>query len=191
MNNRRYFRRNFQACILLENHLNRIVLMRYLILSLFIGAVTFTASDAVAADIKLLYFYDKGCRWCEVMDDILRDPSIREILGRNTDILRIDVRGREGVVWMNMTGKELAERYKIRGTPTVIFLSAGKEVLRVPGATTKNDFKDLICSYVIGVNNMECLLRGTTLLWMGKMADIKNKPQRGCLTALCGKEVTL
>lgn len=164
-------------------HLALNTTMRYLIVSLFVITVPFIASEAVAVDIKLLYFYDKGCRWCEVMDDILRDPSIRGILGRNTDILRIDVRGREEVAWMNMTGKELAERYKIKGTPTVIFLSAGKEVLRIPGATTKNDFKDLICSYVIGVNNKECLLRGNTLLGMGRMADIKNKSQRGCLIA--------
>ncbi len=127
---------------------------------LFLGLI-FT-SVAGAADIKLMYFYEKGCNWCALMDNVLNDPSIRGILQQDTNVLKIDVHGVERIKGEGLTGSELAKKYGIRGTPTVIFLSAqGKELLRIPGAVTRDDFNDLLCNYVSGVKckNNDCISR--------------------------------
>jgi thioredoxin-related protein len=126
--------------------------MRQLIL--IISVFFFLSSTAAASDIKLLYFYEKGCRWCERMDNIMNDMSIKSILLRNADIIRVDVHGGKKIQETGMLEKDLARKYRVMGTPTVIFLNAhGGELLRVPGAVTKEDFKDLLCNYVDGIKN--------------------------------------
>jgi hypothetical protein len=51
----------------------------------------FFVSPAKAADIKLLYFYQQGCQWCEKFDETLKDATVADILARNTDIIRINL----------------------------------------------------------------------------------------------------
>ncbi|HHN66250.1 MAG TPA: thioredoxin family protein, partial [Nitrospirae bacterium] len=49
------------------------------------------------------------------------------------------------------TEEELAKEYRIKGVPTIVFLnSQGEEFLRIPGLLSKEDFIDLLCSYVTG-----------------------------------------
>jgi len=50
-------------------------------------------SAANGADIKLLYFYQQGCQWCEKFDETLKDEAVANILAKNTDIIRINVAG--------------------------------------------------------------------------------------------------
>ncbi len=79
------------------------------------------------------------------MDDILNDSSIKNILQRNTNIIKVNVHGsmiKEG----ELTEKELAKKYNIKAVPTLIFLNTSSdELLRIPGALTKKDFRSLIC----------------------------------------------
>lgn len=104
---------------------------------------------AAAADIKLIYFYEKGCKWCERMDNVMNEKSIKSILQGNVDIIKINVHGRKMVHEVGMSEKNMVRKYRITGVPTVIFLNAReKELLRIPGAVTKEDFKDLLCNYV-------------------------------------------
>lgn len=126
-----------------------------LIISLFLSYTV-----AAAADIKAMYFYEKGCRWCERMDNVMNDGSIKGILQRNADIIKIDVHGGEKIHEMGMLEKDLVKKYRITGTPTVIFLNAqGKELLRIPGAVTKEDFKDVLCNHVGGITDKECAVK--------------------------------
>jgi thioredoxin-related protein len=126
-------------------------------LILIVSVFFLLSSVAAASDIKVLYFYEEGCRWCERMDSIMNDSSIKSILLRNADIIRVDVHGGRKMRKMGMPEKDLAKKYRIIGTPTVIFLNAnGEELLRVPGAVTKEDFKYLLCNYVDGIRNKGC-----------------------------------
>ncbi len=102
-------------------------------------------SVCYASEVRLVYFYERGCRWCSYMDDILNDSSIKNILQRNTNIIKVNVHGsmiKEG----ELTEKELAKKYNIKAVPTLIFLNTSSdELLRIPGALTKKDFRSLIC----------------------------------------------
>jgi thioredoxin-related protein len=98
-----------------------------------------------AAESKLIYFFESGCSWCAYMDEVLNDSSIRNILLKNTDIVKVNIHGeriREG----KLTEKELVKKHRVISVPTLIFLNASdEELLRVPGAITKEDFRSLIC----------------------------------------------
>ena len=74
------------------------------------------------------------------MSSVLDDDPIKGILKGNVDTIKIDVHA----------SPPLARKYRIGGTPTILFLNVqGKELLRVPGAMTKEDFGDLLCKYVV------------------------------------------
>lgn len=91
------------------------------------------------------------------MDNIMNDGYIRNILQKNAEIIRIDVYGKRKIHEIGMSERDLAKKYRIISTPTLIFLDTrGKELLRIPGAVTKDDFKDLLCSYVDGIKNKGC-----------------------------------
>lgn len=120
-------------------------------ISLFI--IPFFTSVSSAEKIKLMYFYEEGCHWCEKMDVVMNDLSIRDLLRKNTDIIRIDIHGTKMIKAEDLTENELVKKYRIKGTPTLIFFSAqGKELLRIPGALKKEDFKSLLCSNVRGIS---------------------------------------
>ncbi|GBE00907.1 thiol:disulfide interchange protein precursor [bacterium BMS3Abin08] len=105
-------------------------------------------STLYAADIKMLYFYEKGCKWCAMMDKVLQDTTIKSILDNNTEIDRIDIKGNK-ITAAGLTGKELAKKYNVRGVPTLIFLdSSKKEIIRIPGALKKEDFRNVLCEYI-------------------------------------------
>lgn len=103
-----------------------------------------------AAEVKLLYFYIDGCSWCEKMDKILEDSSIKRILS-NTILVRIKVNGKKRIDG-DKTEEQLAKQYNIKGVPTIVFLdSRGEELLRLPGLLSKEDFMDVLCNYVSGI----------------------------------------
>ncbi len=133
--------------------------MRHLLVTIIIALWAVPAATATgAAEVKLIYFYDRGCHWCRLMDEVLKDPSIRGILERNTDIIRVDVHSRSVVEGEGLTGKELVTKHGVKGAPTFIFLSPeGEELLRIPGAVTREDFKDLLCIVVGGEEEGDCV----------------------------------
>jgi len=105
-------------------------------------------SNLYAADIKMLYFYQEGCPWCAIMDKVLQDITIKSILEQNTEIDRIDIKG-ETMTAEGLTGKELAKKYNVWGVPTLIFFdSSKKEIIRVPGVLSKEDFRDVLCENI-------------------------------------------
>lgn len=121
-----------------------------LIISLFIPSI------AATAEIKALYFYETGCKWCEYMDNVMSDESVKGIISRNMDVVKIKVRRNGDIHEMGIPGENIVGRYRITGTPTLIFLNIhGEELLRIPGAVTKDDFKDLLCNYVIGIKHKD------------------------------------
>ncbi len=111
--------------------------------------LTYSTTYAKATDVKLLYFYIDGCSWCQKMDQILQDTRVKRILA-STDLIKIKVDGKK-IIEKNKTEEELAKEYRIKGVPTIVFLnSQGEEFLRIPGLLSKEDFIDLLCSYVTG-----------------------------------------
>ncbi|HDO23260.1 MAG TPA: hypothetical protein ENG86_10530 [Nitrospirae bacterium] len=127
-------------------------MMRYLFQTfLIVIIISSIPSLSFSYNIKLLYFYENGCRWCAKMDEVLKDASIKRILNKNTDITRIDVKG-EKKTFAGISERELTKRYNVKGVPTLIFFnSMRKEILRIPGVLTKPDFKDILCKYVDGL----------------------------------------
>ncbi|MEJ2683187.1 MAG: thioredoxin fold domain-containing protein [Candidatus Sulfobium sp.] len=118
---------------------------------------------ASAKNVSLLFFYRPGCRWCRMMDEVIRDPSIKDILRENVSTIMINTAGEEKLPGQGMTGSELARKYRVRGIPTLIFLGPGKqELLRIPGLLTRGDFRDLLCSQVKGINHRLCIRRPET-----------------------------
>lgn len=101
-----------------------------------------------SSDIKMLFFYRDNCKWCSMMDQVIDDPSIKNILQENAQILKIDIYGKEKLASEGATGVELKKKYRVFWIPTVVFMGAGQEVLRIPGVVTKEDFRDLLCQNV-------------------------------------------
>lgn len=95
---------------------------------------------AMAANLKMVYFYAKSCGWCKQMNAVLSDPVIKTVLSRNAEEMRIDIKSTD------RKDRELVNKYAVRGVPTIIFLNdKSEELLRIPGLLTKKDFLDLIC----------------------------------------------
>lgn len=93
-----------------------------------------------------------------MMDKIISDPSIKDILGENVNTIMINASGEEMLHDQGMTGSQLKRKYRVRGIPTLIFLGpARQELLRIPGVLTKEDFRDLLCNQVKGINHRLCL----------------------------------
>ena len=92
-----------------------------------------------------------------MMDEVISDPSIKDILNENVDTIMINASGEETLPAQGMTGNELARKYRIRGIPTLIFLGPGRqELLRIPGVLTREDFRDLLCNQVKGIKHRLC-----------------------------------
>ncbi len=109
-----------------------------------------SVSNTNATEIKLLYFYIDGCSWCQKMDKMLEDSSIKRILS-NTTLIKVKVNGKK-IIDGDKTEEQLAKQYNIKGVPTIVFLdSRGEEFLRVPGLLSKKDFRDVLCNYVSGI----------------------------------------
>lgn len=111
----------------------------------------FSTAHAYGNDIKMLFFYEDGCKYCEKMDKVLEDASIHNIVSQNTSMIKVKITGKKHVD-DGKTEEELAREYNIKGVPTIVFLSpGGKELFRVPGLLSKEDFKDILCHYVKGI----------------------------------------
>lgn len=92
-----------------------------------------------------------------MMDEIISDPSVKDILRENVDTIMINASGEQKLHDRGMTGSQLARKYRVRGIPTLIFLGpARQELLRIPGALTKEDFRDVLCNQVKGIDHRLC-----------------------------------
>ena len=115
-----------------------------------------SAYGASGKNLRLLFFYRDNCKWCKMMDDVIYDPSIKKIFQNNISVEKINVYGTEKLDGEGLAGTGLKRRYGVFGVPTLIFIGPGnKELLRIPGVVTKEDFKDLVC-HRVGIKSLFC-----------------------------------
>ena len=85
------------------------------------------------SETKVLFFYHEGCPWCAKMDGILRDPEMVSLLSGHAQLIKINVESRQKIASLQQSGIDAARKFKVYGTPTIIFMAAGKnELLRIP-----------------------------------------------------------
>ncbi len=119
----------------------------------FIGVPVMTMAGNTT---MLLFFYRDGCPWCARMEKILQEPDMMHMLDQQVRIVRINVQGRKKDTPLGMSEASAVRRFKVSGTPTLIFQSAeGKELLRIPGALSKEDFLDVVCQYIPEMKNKD------------------------------------
>ncbi len=85
-----------------------------------------------------LYFHASWCSWCRRFEnDVLTNPDVLETLSHDFIAVAVDVDRNTGT----------AGRFKIIGTPSMIFLDAeGQEIYRVRGYQSLDDFKETLVS---------------------------------------------
>jgi len=83
----------------------------------------------------LVDFWAEWCAPCRILAPTI--DAIAEQFGDSA-----------GVVKVNVDDTSVAQRYGIKGIPTLILFSAGKEVERVVGATSKESISRMIEKHV-------------------------------------------
>ena len=83
----------------------------------------------------LVDFFADWCGPCKTLVPILKDA--KEDLGDGIKIVKIDVD----------KNQPLADKYQVRGVPTLILFKNGKQLWRQSGVVSKNDLVQLIKSH--------------------------------------------
>ncbi|GGD43293.1 thioredoxin [Muriicola marianensis] len=92
--------------------------------------------NIISSEIPVLVdFYADWCGPCKVLAPILK--QVKDQLGDSVKIIKIDVD----------RNASLAERYQVRGVPTMILFRDGKTLWRQSGVMQKNDLVKVIESY--------------------------------------------
>lgn len=100
------------------------------------------ANEARQAGRHLLVFMDlNDCPYCaRTLDENFREGDNMEYLRKNFDVVAVNVRGSQEVIWIDgatYTEKELAIKLKVVGTPALIFIDPdGNKVLQLNGYRT-------------------------------------------------------
>jgi thioredoxin-related protein len=94
-----------------------------------------------------LYFGRFGCAWCDqVNKQTFVDPGLRELYTRNYVLVYVDAESGKRLRLPSgerITEADLGVRYKAFATPLFLFLEAdGKEIARIPGIQTVENFRD-------------------------------------------------
>ena len=96
-----------------------------------------------------LIFEQRGCIYCkELHEEVLSDPGIAEYISDNFVVVQYNLWGDEAVVDLDgeeMAEKEIARRWGVLYTPTVIFLSD-----EIPEAGSDATVKDATVSVMPG-----------------------------------------
>lgn len=83
----------------------------------------------------LIDFFADWCGPCKTLAPILKDT--KEELGEDVKIVKIDVD----------KNQPLAEKYQVRGVPTLILFKQGKQVWRQSGVLQKADLVQIVRSH--------------------------------------------
>ena len=93
----------------------------------------------------LVDVYTDWCGWCKRMDkDVYARDDVRDYLARNFITVRLDAEATNAVSYenRNFTSSSLAQRFRVSGYPTTIFLrSNGEHLVNVPGYIEADRFK--------------------------------------------------
>ena len=87
--------------------------------------------------VVLVTFYADWCIWCKRLEDTtLADSSVASFVTAKTVPVRLDVDG---------DGRELSNKYRVDGLPTILVLSVdGEELGRIPGYLPPASFLERI-----------------------------------------------
>lgn len=80
----------------------------------------------------LVDFYAEWCGPCKMMTPILKD--VKDNLKNRVSIIKIDVD----------KNKAIAEKYQVRGVPTMLLFKKGKQVWRQSGVLQKSELINVI-----------------------------------------------
>jgi len=103
-------------------------------------------SEAAATGRPVLVdVYTDWCGWCKRMDkDVYARDDVREYLAKNFVTVRLDAEATDATRYenKNFTSSSLAQRFRVSGYPTTIFLRAnGEHLVNVPGYIEADRFK--------------------------------------------------
>jgi thioredoxin-related protein len=89
--------------------------------------------------------YTDWCGWCKRMDkDVYAREDVRDYLARNYVTIRLNAEASGPAKYenRNYTSSSLAQRFRVSGYPTTIFLRAnGEHLVNVPGYIDADRFK--------------------------------------------------
>ena len=83
----------------------------------------------------LVDFFAEWCGPCKMLAPILK--QVKDDLGEAVKIVKIDVD----------KNQSLAQRYQVRGVPTMLLFKNGKQVWRQSGVLQKNDIINVVTSF--------------------------------------------
>lgn len=84
----------------------------------------------------LIDFFATWCGPCKMMGPILKD--LKSMLGDDVSILKIDVD----------KNQRIAQKYNMRGVPTLMIFQNGEVKWRQSGVVQANDLKNIIQAYL-------------------------------------------
>lgn len=96
----------------------------------------------------MIDFFTDWCKWCVELDNVVyKDKYVAGYANQNLVNWKIDAEKGEGT--------ELAERYKIKGYPTIVFVDPdGEEIDRIVGYLKPQEFLQAIKDFNSGVNTL-------------------------------------
>ena len=97
---------------------------------------TFDAEMGKHEELLMVDFWAEWCAPCRMLAPTI--DAIAEQFGDTAGVVKVNVDDNSSV----------AQRYGIKGIPTLILFSAGKEVERVVGATSKESISRMIEKHV-------------------------------------------
>ena len=90
-------------------------------------------SDIINQDKPILIdFFAEWCGPCKMMSSILKD--VKKELGESISIIKIDVDKNQA----------LANKYQVRGVPTLMLFKNGKQLWRQSGLLQKNEIIKIV-----------------------------------------------
>lgn len=100
----------------------------------------------------MLFMHLNGCPYCyKMVEENIKNAPYTDFIKENFDVIALNIRGDREVALneeVSLTEKELAQRFKVMYTPTIVFLSPdNKVVARTNGYRSVPDFK-LVLNYV-------------------------------------------
>jgi len=97
----------------------------------------------------MLYMHLTGCPYCyKMVEEGFKNNTNTQIIKDNFDVVAINIRGNKEVTLkedMTMTEDQVRDHYKVRFTPTIVFLDGNnKMVHKVNGYRSVENFKNIL-----------------------------------------------